>query len=303
LFAPDKEMESKPANHWFHIPWQIVVAAFCLYWYWHPPAPNKAVLILTGITVVMALIEMSKVHKAVYLVLVICLMFIENRAINKERTDATAQEINRREEENKQFQSIADGIKSAIDNSDKEFTATMGRTNQVLSNITGGESYSVLIPMLVFQRPELEIPLAIQNRGTNILTGVSVTLYDAGVWMGATHQNVLRSVENRIYVGTLHPRERLVLSRQIRPEQFMHVDLDTGPEAGHFFRVFVYIAAQNFTCTEYLDFMRNAENNWVFKYKVYREAPLIGGKSKQPQLLEQVGWSADSNRPTAITRH
>ena len=179
-------METKPANHWFHIPWQILVAAFCLYWYWHPPAPSKAVLILTGVTVVMALLDMSKAHKAVYLVLVICLMFIENRAINKDRTDAANLEDERRKEESKQFQAIADGIKATIANSDKEFTATMGRTNQVLHNITGGESYSVLVPMLVFQRPDLEIPLAIQNRGDNILSGVSVTIYDAGIWIAPT---------------------------------------------------------------------------------------------------------------------
>ena len=68
----------QPATHWFHLPWQIIVSCICIYWYWHPPAPNKAVLILTGVTIVMALLEMRTSHKAIYLILVLCLMFIEN---------------------------------------------------------------------------------------------------------------------------------------------------------------------------------------------------------------------------------
>src|ERR1700722_14121252 len=89
---------------WFHTPWQILVACFCVYWYRHPPVPNKAVLILTGVTVVMALLEMRSPQKAVYLILVLSLMFIENRAINSDRADATRAEDDRRKEEREKFQ-------------------------------------------------------------------------------------------------------------------------------------------------------------------------------------------------------
>ena len=65
-----------------------VESSFCIYWYWYPPAPNKAVLILTGVTVVMALLDMRPRLKAVYLVLVIWVMGIENRAINRDRVEA-----------------------------------------------------------------------------------------------------------------------------------------------------------------------------------------------------------------------
>ena len=146
-------MEAKSANHWFHIPWQIIVASFCVYWYWHPPAPNKAVLILTGVTVVMALLDMSKGHKAVYLLLVICLMFIENRAINKDRSDAVAAEDGRRIDENKQFQNIANGIQAAITESDRHFAVTMGNMEGMITEedknllqTMGGRGYPFFLP-------------------------------------------------------------------------------------------------------------------------------------------------------------
>jgi hypothetical protein len=106
--------ELKPANNWFHVPFQIVVASVCLYWYRRPPVPNKAVLVLTVVTVVMALFGMRTSHKAVYLLLVFCLMFTENRAINRDRTDAEAAESGRRAAENAQFQTIADGIDATM---------------------------------------------------------------------------------------------------------------------------------------------------------------------------------------------
>src|ERR1700693_4859718 len=91
-----RNMRDHLHSHWFHIPCQAIVAIFCVYWYWRIPAPNKAVLILIGVTVVMALLEMRTSHKAVYLLLVICLMFVENRAINKDRADLLREEASRR---------------------------------------------------------------------------------------------------------------------------------------------------------------------------------------------------------------
>jgi hypothetical protein len=86
----DESEERKPANDWVHIPVLLTVGSFCAYWwYWHIPVPSKAVLWLAGAAVVMALWEMRPIHKAGYLLLVIWLMFIENRAVDKDR-EATA---------------------------------------------------------------------------------------------------------------------------------------------------------------------------------------------------------------------
>lgn len=160
----------QPATHWFHLPWQIIVSCVCIYWYWHPPAPNKAVLILTGVTIVMALLEMRTSHKAVYLILVLCLMFIENRAINKDRADAAAAEDARRKEEQKEFTRIGNGIEKAVGLSQQQFQATvrqsqdqfnatlkteknnlaqtLGGLKETVSAATGGEGfcYAIVIP-------------------------------------------------------------------------------------------------------------------------------------------------------------
>ncbi len=143
---------------WLHILVQVAVAGFIAYWYWQVPPPNKAVLIITGVTVIMALLEMRASHKAIYLLLVFCLMFIENRAINKDRADYTKDGSARREKENRQFQTISNRLTAAIQSNQEHFDATMNSmktlitstrdiattSNQSLEQITGGNGYCSL---------------------------------------------------------------------------------------------------------------------------------------------------------------
>jgi hypothetical protein len=279
-------METKPANHWFHIPWQIVVAAFCLYWYWHPPAPNKAVLILTGITVVMALLEMSKVHKAVYLVLVICLMFIENRAINKDRADASQAEEGRRKEERDKFQSIADGIQASIANSDKEFAATMGRTNQVLLNVTGGDSFGFVVP----QPWGEQIPLLVWNHGDHPLTGVTITIARTQEpdWGAAFYKP--------IFIGTIGPHDHAPVPGFLIPRP----DAKSGQDG-----YWIMISAQNGTVSQSLYFRKNQKRTvpWAYSYSVSKPVTLTKARGPIPkgatmmQPLLNRRWSDEVDEP------
>ncbi len=155
---PEEMEQKKRRTHWFHIPAQLVVLGFIVYWHFHLPAPNKAVLILTGVTVVMALLDMRPSHKAIYLLLVIALIFIENRAINKDHEDMVKAEgerrkveDDRRKEENSKFNGIVDGLNAAIKNSDKQFRATMSRFNATIDRVedsiksqTGGDSFAYI---------------------------------------------------------------------------------------------------------------------------------------------------------------
>ena len=59
-------VDVRRANHWFHIPLQIIGLGFCLYFYFHVPKSGKALLILSAIVAVMMLMDMSTVHKGVY---------------------------------------------------------------------------------------------------------------------------------------------------------------------------------------------------------------------------------------------
>jgi len=286
-------VETEPGNHWFHTPWQIIVTSFCTYWYWHPPAPNKAVLVLTGVTVVMALLDMSTGHKAVYLLLVICLMFIENRAINKDRGDAAAAESQRRLAENKQFQTIADGITASIQASQGQFEATMqqagkilGTTQQVgklaqknLESVTGGDSYAYAVP----QGGGPVIALVLHNWGNNILSGVSMTI------ASMEDPNWGNELFNPVTIGTIAPHGFASVPKLISPR------LDTKSGIGSFW---MFISAQNGMVDEMLQFRqsRKSPNTLAYSFTVTRHfqfdrlgKPIFGSKSVKRVMTR--GWS------------
>jgi hypothetical protein len=74
----------------YHFSLQAVAAAFCLYWYFCPPNAGSALLVLAGVGALMLLSDMKPAHKPVYVAVVIFLIFIEYRAMNKDRIDAQA---------------------------------------------------------------------------------------------------------------------------------------------------------------------------------------------------------------------
>lgn len=172
---------SKPVRDWFHIPIQTTVAAFCLYWYWHAPAPNKAVLLLGGVAALMALVEMRPIHKAIYFALIVALMFVENRAIDKDRREFANAEASRRMDENQQFSNIASALKQSMTNNQMAFDATINKANQLLGlsrenvqTLTGAESYAYLafVPGQGF--------LAFPHKGQYPLYGVSARIVELG---------------------------------------------------------------------------------------------------------------------------
>jgi hypothetical protein len=175
-------VQKKRIPHWVHILAQIIVAGFCIYWYFHVPVPNKAVLILTGVTVVIALLDMHPGQKAVYLVLVMCLMFIENRAINRDRAEVLKTDDNRRREETANFQVVLEGIKGTIENSQRLADATMARLNATLDRVgdsiktqTGGDSFAFVT---FTPEPNQQFLVAITSRGKYPLREIHVTMID-----------------------------------------------------------------------------------------------------------------------------
>jgi hypothetical protein len=278
---------------------QVSALIVAMWWWCNLPVPGYSVAVIAALAAAMSIHgEMKPWHKAIWMLLIGAFLILEFRAINKDRREYSQTESAKRIEESAAFQSIASGIDKTISSSDKHFNATMGKTTDVLSNITGGKSYAVVLPMLGSYRPDRPVPLAIENHGLNILTGVSVTIYESGIWIEATHESMLQSIANRINVGTLHPGERLVLGAQLRPEGLMSLE----PDMPNAHRGFIYITAQNFSSEEYLDFQPKPSGGWRFRYFIERQLfnSKSGKKSPQtrptlPQLLEQVDWSDDAN--------
>jgi hypothetical protein len=122
--------EAKAANHWFHIPLQTTAAIICVFWYFHLPSPNKAVLAMATMVALMTLMNMKPLHKGIYFLLVIAFFVLENHAINKERADAEQES----ERIAASFKTIADELKQSLD------------------WISGGEGYtSVIVDLRTLQ--------------------------------------------------------------------------------------------------------------------------------------------------------
>lgn len=114
-------------------------------------------------------------------------MFVENRAIDKDRRDFANAEASRRNEENQQFSNIGtnitDNVQKLLDHSDKEFMKNMERSNRMLSGIvdtikteTGGDSFAFIT--FTPQESARAFTVSVYNHGDYALREVNVTLMD-----------------------------------------------------------------------------------------------------------------------------
>lgn len=272
--------------------------AWCAFLYFHLPAPGKAIGVLAVMATLMALRgEIGHREKSLWMLALFAFLFIEFRAINKDQTDHDNEVRAEREQFEANFKSIAEGLNKDITNSQKQFDAMMRRTNSVLTSVTGGRAYAVVMPS-TFISGDNEFPLLIENHGDQILTGVTVTVYKYGAFTRGMSREILQSVNNRINVGTLHVGERLVLATTIRPLGAMEFE-----EKGvHMYRAFILVAAQNFTTEELLDFKKDVDGTWMFKYMTGANAPIVyqfqhGHPRKTPptERFEEIEWTKDPN--------
>ena len=273
----------------------IVAGIFAVIWEVHIPAPGYAVGALGLAAAVMALRNPTGLEKFLWLFFLTMFLVIELKSIDNDRSIHAYEQSLARAEQLRQFGAIADRLNLSIATSGKQFRETMKQTRSVLLNITGGESYAVLLPMVHdYEANVAAVPIAVENHGEHPLNGATVTVYSSGVWMAATKESILQSVANRLVLPTLYGGERLVLSPLLRPDAGFELDEeDSGRKA---LRVIVYITGQNFGCIEYLDFRRAKDGHWEFKYMVYKQQSSFpqsrgGGQT----LLEKVGWSSDPN--------
>ena len=81
--------------------------------------------------------------------------------------------------------------------------------------------------------------------------------------------------------------------------------MDIGEKDNHVYRLFIFIAAQNFTVDEYLDFKKTDNGEWYFKYAAYKTLPVrpnLTPKSQvqRPIKLEEIDWTHDLNSITRL---
>jgi hypothetical protein len=265
----------KRSADWFHIPAQAVVLGFCIYWYFHSPVPNKAVLILTGVTVIIALLDMRPSHKAVYLLLVFALMFIENRAINKDHAKAVEAEDRRQKNEGDKFNEIASGLRVAIQQGQAQFDTTIGRANAILDatqknllSITGGNSFAYVAPQNFFGD---EFPGVVWNNGEQALSGLWLTIAHTSDpdWGAAFYKPIL--------IGTVGPHEHAPIPGFLFQPK---ADPKTGQD-----NYWIMLSAQNGTVSQSINFRRDRKNpkNWAYAFQVSRQH--FSGKPQSRKMM------------------
>lgn len=123
--------------------------------------------------------EISQREKALWLTILFVLLGLELKTLYQDRDEHDAAERESRERSERNFKEIASGIEGAIEQSKKEFDATMKRSDRELDGITrtldtftGAESYAYLtyVPTQGF--------LSFVHRGDYPLYGVTARIVD-----------------------------------------------------------------------------------------------------------------------------
>ena len=98
---PEAKIEAKIGwkHHAYHAALLLTSFAFCTYWLFYLPKSSKALLILGGVAALMLLADLHPKLKAAYVIVIIALIFIENRALDKERAGLAAEQTAQRKEE------------------------------------------------------------------------------------------------------------------------------------------------------------------------------------------------------------
>jgi hypothetical protein len=186
---------------WRRKPLSVVFlyASVALLWWWERniPSPGEAATALAVVAAVMTFRgEMRGKEQLAWTLLLFSFMFLEITSINTEREASEYIRSVAIEQQRKSFEKIGKGIEGSIVQSEKQFEKTMQKETQIselsrrnLENVTGGNSYAVVEPALM-QWPSTDVPLSITNRGGDILTGVSVTLYSTGIWMRWNNESI-----------------------------------------------------------------------------------------------------------------
>lgn len=112
---------------------QALFSVPCLLWWYWPPAPGKAVLVLAVVAAIMTMQpKMTDSHRVGWLLIIFVLFLVESRSIDHDRYLHDMELAKARAEETKNFQGIASGITQAIQESQRQFNATMKRSDQVV---------------------------------------------------------------------------------------------------------------------------------------------------------------------------
>jgi hypothetical protein len=138
--------------------------ATCGYFLVVPPAPGVGIAVLGAVAGFMSLIHMSHREKTAWTLIIFCLLWIELKAISRDRNEHDRKEREARSEEVRHSQLIANGINTTVAKGQQQFDTTMKSVQKIiasesesLKSITGGDSFCYLMPYPISDRDAIGV--------------------------------------------------------------------------------------------------------------------------------------------------
>ncbi len=248
----------------------------CLHW---PFCPGIFIAVLAVIAAIVTFREKPKTwEKAAWTFIFLGLMSLEVWMMSIDRDANEARERAAEQTQLKGFTDIGEGIKASIAESDRNFAATMGRTNKVLDNITGGDSFAYVSPQNFSGD---QFPGVVWNNGEQALSGLTLTIAHTSEpdWGWAFFKP--------IFIGTIGPHEHAPIPNFIFQPK---ADPKTGQD-----NYWIMLSAQNGTASQSIYFRRDRKNlaNWAYSFQVSKQIP-----SEKPQKEKIMLKSSTTPRVT-----
>jgi hypothetical protein len=99
------------------------------------------------------------------------------------------------------FKEVGRGIEKAIEQSDRNFNATMGKESQLLANVTGGDSFCYAVAMVT---PNDTFVLTVMLKGANPLHNIDVQMVDGDIERKMLSSNHAESALDNYEAITTH---------------------------------------------------------------------------------------------------
>jgi hypothetical protein len=283
----------------------VASIAVTIFWFFDIPETGKAVALLGGVAVFLALRgEIKEIHgseKIIWTLIVFVLLWTELKAIDKDHKINADKEAAARAEQLANFRAIGNGINTTIKQSQQQFDASMGKANQLLDStqkvsnlaqenlatITGKGSHPCIVPQSHAAGRDGAIPLVVWNRGVVPLTGVEIRLLSQSEFLDGESLFHKPSVK----IDTLRLDWPKPLPESILPtpggDGVAHYTAEIWTQNGY------YVQVINFRRGKY-------QLPWAYQYWLNKQTPFLlkasGARGMKGELMadcQQEKWSDD----------
>jgi hypothetical protein len=258
-------------NRWFgwFLIWCFGVAYLCLS---SPvPSPGKAAVLIAIAAAVMTFRgELGAWERFVWMLVLFSFLFMELKAIDKDRADSAREESVRRQHENEEFNRIASGLEQSLSQSHTQFNTTISKLDENLKMALGGDSFCWISFPLGGGGPALAIP-----QGHYPLHDVHARVQDDTRTAVNWKAGRLLTAERDLQIGDIPIHSQ-------KPLNGLTFDPDSNRQSFN-----VYFDAPNGTWFEFIR-LRKVNGAWKQAVVVKRSQMTVKGPGFFLQVLEHI---------------